>query len=112
MFADAQAVKAYFLAGRGILTVRSTKTGNHYTFKFSKPARTDGPMVLFVSVLVGRETYRYVGHVGVAGPSWVASRNAPACTATAATAFAFLIGCLRKNVLHTDMEVSHQGRCG
>ena len=112
MFTSAQAVKDYLLGGRGILTVRSVRTGNHYTFKVGKPARADGPQILFVSVLVGRETYRYVGHLGVAGMEFVASRNAPACTATAAAAFAFLIACLRKGALHADMEVSHEGRCG
>ena len=38
----------------------------HYTFKVSKPSRVDGPRILFVSVLVGPETYEYVGHIGLA----------------------------------------------
>ena len=112
MFDSAKAAQDYIVGGRGILTVRSVRTGVHFTYKISRPSRVDGPQILFVSVLVGRETYRYVGQLGVAEMAFVASRNAPACMATAAKAFAFLVACLKKGALHADHEVTHEGRCG
>ena len=112
MFTSAQAAQDYIVGGRGILTVRSVRTGVHFTFKIGKPARADGPWVLFVSVLIGRENYEYLGHVGVAGMAFTSFRRTTRTLATAATAVEFLLACLKKNVLHPDMEVSHQGRCG
>ena len=112
MFTSAQAAQDYIVGGRGILTVRSVRTGVHFTFKIGKPARADGPWVLFVSVLIGRENYEYLGHLGVAEMSFTSSRRTTRTMATAAKAFEFLMACLKKGALHADLEVSHEGRCG
>lgn len=112
MFQTAKAAQDYLLAGKAIVTLRSVKSGAHYTFKVAKPTRVGGPLILFVSVLVGPEKYEYVGHIGVASLEFTHSKKAPASTATAARAFSFLIACLKKGALHADLEVSHEGRCG
>ena len=112
MFDGAQAVRDYLLGGKGIITVRSVKSGKHFTFKIGKPSRVDGPQILFVSLLIGRENFEYLGHLGVAGMSFTTSGKTTATIVTAGKAFEFLIGCLKRGALHADLEVSHEGRCG
>lgn len=56
------AVRNFVTAGSAVFTLRSLKTGTHFTYRVTRSTIEDGrPPVWFVSVLTAPETYSYLG---------------------------------------------------
>jgi len=56
-----QEFETYALGGHGSITVRSLKTGQHYTFRFSWPKDRKPGQRPFVSVLYNADQWAYLG---------------------------------------------------
>lgn len=95
----------FLVAGRAVFTLVSRKTGEHFTYKFSK-GRNEG--VFFASVLAGADTYRYLGiyRDGCAPISALAahvSANAPSLKA---------LNWFLRHIDSPKVRFQHEGRCG
>jgi hypothetical protein len=111
MFKDAKTAAAYAFAGNAGITLRSTVTGAHFTFKVTSP-RTNADNVLFVSVLVGADDYRYIGMLDASRTFRTTAKSQIARDAKATAAFRYFIAALAKGEIPSVLEVRHEGRCG
>lgn len=114
--ADRDAAGKFLLAGKATVTLKSQRTGAHFTFKVS---HKQGGDVSFVSLLTGpnNETdYRYLGLLadtdhsrlrGVGSGKSCAQPDAPA-----SRAFQYLLDFIGGKNNGTGLEVWHEGRCG
>lgn len=113
-FATAEAAKAYLLAGKATVTLRSARTGTRFTYRFRRGKRDGSPV--FVSVLTGSDNtgdYSYHGAIfsskfTVKTSGW--SQIGP--DAPSARALAWALGKLSQGLLPDTLEIWHEGRCG
>lgn len=113
---DTEAVGSFLFAGKACFTLKSRKTGTHFTYKVSH--KKDGD-VSFVSLLTGpnnTEDYRYLGLLpdndatrlrGVGRGKSCAGPEAPS-----ARAFQFLLDSIWRGQIPEALEIWHEGRCG
>ncbi len=110
---DAELAKTYILAGKAIVTLRSSRTGTRFTFRIRR-AKGNGPY--FVSVLTGPDNtsaYSYHGTLfEVEGDVVVTGRSKVSADAPSAKAFAWSWRKLRVGQLPAELEIFHSGRCG
>jgi len=122
-FTTAQAAREYMRAGKATVTLVSKKTGNRFTYRVVTPTdRTTGEPAndgtLMVSVLTNPDNvrgYTWLGRisreiffVGRKNPrAGEISRDAPS-----ARAFDWTWRMLLRDMLPSDLEVWHEGRCG
>jgi hypothetical protein len=111
MFKDAKAAAAYTFAGNAGVTLRSTVTGAHFTCKVTSP-RTNADNVLFVSVLVGADDYRYIGMLDANRVFRITAKSQVDRDAKATAAFRYFVAALAKGEIPAVLEVRHEGRCG
>ena len=112
LFSDIESARGFALAGNAILTISSLKTGNHYTYKVRKKESTRGGNLWFVSRLVdGSADQGFFAYTGIIrdGRFSVTAKAGISEGAPCVQAFAFF---MRTPVLHPQMEVRHEGRCG
>jgi hypothetical protein len=99
---------AYVLAGKATVTIRSTKTGQRFTYRVKK---SDGDRpVYFVSLLNGADNtdnYAYVGTIFDNGFR-VTRKSRVAPDAPSVVAFAFF----STHMEDARIEVWHEGACG
>lgn len=109
-----EAVKAFILGGNAVFTVKSLKTGAHFTFKVSKHKEE---AVYFAKLLTGSDNdgdyknfARIVEHAGTLeykhNKSSKITNDAPG-----AKAFAWLWHMIEKSKMPADAEVYHEGKC-
>lgn len=107
--------RAYALAGRATITIRSTRTGERFTYRVSRAndepyAKINRGPVWFVGLLGGPDNvadYRYIGVVDERGFRLTAkSRVGP--SAPSVVAFSWLA----RNWESGLVEVWHEGSCG
>lgn len=102
----------YVLAGNATFTIRSTKTGERFTFKVQKgepTAQYPNPMT-FVKVLVGPQNesdYRYIGAIKATG-FMTTSKSAFGMNTPCVKAF----GWFSTHMESAAVEVWHTGKCG
>jgi hypothetical protein len=113
MFTDRTDAKTFLLAGNSRTTIRSTKTGQRYTFKVRRPAQ-DKPH--FVSVLTGSDNeqdYSFLGTIFDAQDYRISRKSIISEKAPSALAFDWFWAQLQKEgELPEGLEVYHEGRCG
>lgn len=100
--------KAYALAGHAIITVRSTKTDQRFTYKVSQPK--SGEPFWYVGLLNGPDNtsdYRSVGVIRMPQAEFFKSRH---LTDAAPSVVAFRW--LSRNWESDKVEVWHEGSCG
>jgi hypothetical protein len=111
MFADAKTALDYLLAGRATVTLRSAKTGIHYTFNVDRAPRSETRW--FVSVLVSPEHYEYLGTIdALPQPSFRLTKKSPSVEYTPAKAFSFAFAWLLNGRIPEGLEIRHEGSCG
>lgn len=116
VLATAEEAKRFMLAGNATVTLKSLKTGTHFTFKISE--RKEGDGTLFVGVLTGPDNetdYRYLGYIrrGVLFVGRTMRKpNDVLPTAPSAKAFRWTYEQLAKGKMPPDLRVYHEGRCG
>jgi hypothetical protein len=112
---SADDVRAYALAGNAILTLKSSITGGRHTYKIRKKNDTE---LWYVSALTGSDndkasSYSYMGSIqnGQYRHGW--SRAKVPTTSQSHKVFDWFWKLLATGpVLHKDLEVWHEGRCG
>lgn len=100
--------RAYCLAGRATVTVRSITTGTRFTYKIKK-AEGDKPL-WFVSLLTGPENQDDYQYMGVIDPRGFRITGKSRFKVTAPSMLA--ISWLSRNWEDPRAEVWHEGRCG
>lgn len=108
-FTDAVALKEFVLAGKAKITLQSTKTGQHYTYKIDK-GDTD---VWFVKRLTADNNYIYLGTIFPQG--FVKTRKTGMKDFTGIQFWVFNWFWTRLSSgggIHPQLKVYHEGRCG
>lgn len=114
-FTDAESLRAYLLAGRAVVTIKSKRSGEHRTFrlKLAPEQRESGP-IFFVSVLIdsGDNFGSYLGTFREPG-SFRAARSAEK------NPMADLFHWFNRHLygptpskLFEQAEIYHEGACG
>lgn len=111
-------IRAFIFAGNATFTLRSRKTGERFTYQFSKVPEKEG---WWVRVLTGPDNesdYSFMGTIwGDQDPNLatVLPSRKSEITPDAASwrgLVWFLMALSRKNDLLDQVEVFHEGRCG
>jgi hypothetical protein len=111
----AQALQ-FLLAGKAVVTLKSTKTGNHLTFKVkaTKDAGANGPSH-FVAIRTGgagEKNFAYLGFLK-GGRQYVHGRKSKIDQSdTRVRAFRFVHTRLLWNEMPPNCEIWHEGTCG
>jgi Family of unknown function (DUF6011) len=115
MFTDAVAARTFMRGGKAVVTLRSKKTGDRFTYRLR--ASEDGNAI-FVGLLTGTDNdsqYSYLGRIA-RDVFWLGrkvpragdiSRDAPS-----AKAFDWTWRKLAQGILPEQLEIWHEGRCG
>ena len=103
----------FIFAGNATVTLRSTKTGNRFTYKVQK---SDDGKVHFVKVLTGPENttdFTYMGLFGRGGTYFHGKKEKTPISpdAPCAKAWGFFVDCLDGLTFPNTLEVWHEGRC-
>ena len=114
---DMNKVGNFLFAGNAIFTLRSLKTGRHFTFRV---AHKKGGDVSFVSLLTGSDNTRDYSYLGLLPDERATrllgvgrGRSCAGADAPSALAFQFLLDCLwNRPELPASLEIWHEGRCG
>jgi len=102
-------MKTLMLAGKATLTIKSKKTGVRYTYRFNRPPGDDPARCVWVRVLTGPDSYRYLG---VLWPDTM--KYHPKGQEPSSRAIAWVIQTLKgrgEGALLEDVEVWHEGKC-
>jgi hypothetical protein len=99
--------RVFALGGNSTFTVKSLKTGTHFTYKVRQPKGKPH----FVSVLTGSDNENDFTFLGTIfdGRAYVPSRRNIAPTAPSAIAFDYVWN--RIDSLPANVEFHHEGRC-
>lgn len=99
-----------------IVTLRSVRTGQHYTYKVSRPPGGSVERPWLVYVLTGPDNtndYVYVGMLTAAGEWRHTAKSGVPADAPSFRAFGFLTATvLGDGRMPATLEVFHEGRCG
>jgi hypothetical protein len=115
-FASIEDAKAFALAGNAILTLQSTRTGTHYTYKVKqatdRQTQRPQPGVYFVNLLTSGSAdddgFTYLGLIRNGQFTLTAKSRLGIATGPVA-AFRFFY---TSTELHPELVVRHEGRCG
>jgi len=114
-FSDALVARQFLRAGKAIVTLVSTKTGNRFTYKVTK---SDDGNCHFVALLNGPDNtsnYKYLGRI--AREIFFKGRKTPkagdiATDAPSMLAFDFAWRHLVQGSIPANLEIWHEGSCG
>jgi hypothetical protein len=119
-FADGVQALAYALAGKAVLTLRSSRTGRHYTYKLT--GTDPNSSVFFVSLRTGGEKKQQWSYIGMARTKAAAGQWGQTFWSTKGTTipvedpafrgFRKAWDDLARGVLPKGIAVLHEGRCG
>jgi hypothetical protein len=110
---DTENIKKYLFAGKSTITIQSTETGKHYTYKVKKHKEKD---MFFVSVLSGSNNesdYIYMATIFEGGKLRLTKKSRANESTTSYIAFNWFY----RNLLFHDeninmLNVYHNGTCG
>lgn len=115
------ALLRFIMAGRAVLTVRSNRTGQRFTLRFSRPEETPGrARPIWVSLLSGPDntaSYEFLGTVWPNPGQWNFNRSSKsrvsddAPSVRAVRWLARMIN-LDPTAIFRQAELWHEGRCG
>jgi hypothetical protein len=104
------AICLFMFAGNATVTLRSARTGQRFTYKVT--AHKEKADWHWVALLTGPDNEGDFLPLGYfRGPDFCRNKKT-AADAPSAVAMQFLADCLKKNQLHPQLEVYHEGRCG
>jgi hypothetical protein len=112
---DPAAVFEFALLGAARFTLKSLRTGAHFTYRVKKPKKDEQPPYRHVSVLTGQNNeadYTYLGTIStehVFRHNWRKSRVKK--DAPSVVAFTFFWNNLVKGTIHANLQFWHEGRC-
>lgn len=100
----------FLLAGKAVVTLRSRKTGVHFTYRIRRRDE-----VFFVSLLAGSDNvndYQFIGTLFDRCRFRHSPKSRIGEGAPAVKAFKWMIEHLNRQVLPCTLEIWHEGRCG
>jgi hypothetical protein len=114
------AAKEFILAGNAIISIKNTKTNNHFSFKVKKSDKKNDISPRFVSLLTGPDnsdwgSWTYMGMIFDKSLKTFTRTNKSRISADATSykAFKWLTQWLESNSeLPKTVEIWHEGRCG
>ena len=118
------AVAAYLTAGKALVTLKNTESGNRQTYKVTAPGKTaearENAEILFVSVLTGSDNtcfynYSYIGIIiRATGEFKSTAKSRLPADDVRVKGFSWLMGNAHANTLDRfpHVEVRHHNRCG
>jgi uncharacterized protein DUF6011 len=112
---DPAAIRTFALAGKAVLTFKSTATGTRFTFKIRRANGDDPKRPWFVKVLTGpsnHDDYAFIGTIFEDGRFRHGQKSKIARTAPSVCAFTWAWEKVRGGSLPATLEVWHEGRCG
>ena len=112
-FHDPAATVRFMVAGDAYVTLQSTRTGAHFTYRvYGLSVSPHGAVSHFVSVLTGPDSYTYLGCLYDAKVYRHGKKSPIAADAPSAKAFAWTWVRLVSGFMPRDLAVYHEGRCG
>jgi len=106
----------YLLAGRAVVTLENSETGNRFTYKVKGLEKDDGTMLYFVSVLSGHDNdsdYAYMGTIFADGRFKLTKKSRISAEAASYKAFYWLYEMLKQGKeLPEQVNFYHAGTCG
>jgi hypothetical protein len=110
-------IRQFTLAGLATLTLKSTRTGAHYTFKVKQApadeATGEEKALWFVSVLADSDRYMYVGCIAGAAENFKLTGGSKFTEAAGCTkAWRYFWAGIQTGVVKPELEIRHEGRCG
>lgn len=117
-FETAQAIRAFALAGKAILTMESAITNTHFTFKITQAKDYNDELAdrWFVGLLTGQDNetdYTYMGVLDGDGPHFRMTKGSKIDVgAPSVAAFGWAWSNIINNKLPLNLIVRHEGKCG
>ena len=109
-FSSAGLAREFILAGDALFTLRSLRTGAHFTFKVQKARDAER---WFVKLLVAPEEFKYMGTIDGSPLRFrLTGKSQHEPESTPVRAFKYAFGWLCENVIPSELEVKHSGKCG
>lgn len=104
----------FILAGKATVTLRSTKTGNRFTYKVTRAKGKDESRPWFVSLMNGRDNENSFAYMAcIFGEKLVrTSKSKVSADAPSFRAFRYAFERLMRDGEAPGVEVWHEGRCG
>ena len=105
-------IRNYIFGGKGVVTLLSP-TGVHHTYAFQPPKQNDSftSNTLFVSTLVGENSWKYVGMLS-ANRTFKATRGSKFPTNSAIfKGAAYIVKMMYTENLNTPMQLYYEGCC-
>lgn len=101
----------FMVAGNSTVTLKSTKTRKHFTYKLKK---AKDKAILFVSTLYGDNTSEYMYIGCIFGDTGLKTTKASKCSSDADSfkAFQWAWDNIKNMKIPAGLEVWHEGRCG
>jgi hypothetical protein len=119
MFATAEDVKTYITAGKACFTLKSEKTGNHYTYAVNAaPANRGATYAYFVSALTGpnNETdFSYIGTIFRNGETFefrTTQKSKLPNSALSVVSFRWFADRVFAGNMPQQVSMHHDGSCG
>ena len=111
-FDTAADAKSFITGGNATFTIRSAKTGKHFTYKVS-PKKDDPASPFFVSVKNGPnyEDQIYIGYLPRNHPNSLLAGVKGRKDAPSFKALQWVMGWLNKGHLPSDLTIQHEGSC-
>lgn len=109
LVSDFETVKQFVFAGNAYFTIKSLKTGNHFSYRVSKNRTNHNSF--FVSVKSGYE-YTYLGIANQNNFKLVLTKASPAATSPSIAAFEYFLRQLLNQKIFDTLEFFHMGACG
>lgn len=113
LMADPRAIKDFMLAGKAVLTLKSTTSGKHYTYRIKQAP--DGAL-FFVALCTGDNEfgYSYIGQITAYNGQHFYSHGRKSTIAEGskpAQALRWAFNALLQGRVPQGLEVWHEGRC-
>lgn len=106
-------IKRFLFAGKAIITLESSVTGKHFTFKVKQAKKDDVTSPFFVSVLSGEDTYLYIGIINAERNKFNLTKNSKVGSdALSYKAFKYFFELLITGKQNPGLNVFHSGVCG
>ena len=110
-------IRQFTLAGLATLTLKSTRTGAHYTYKVKQAppdeATGEEKALWFVSVLADSDRYMYVGCIAGAAENFKLTGGLGEFAAAGCTkAWRYFWAGIQAGVIKPELEIRHSGNCG
>lgn len=109
-FSSAVLARAFILAGDALFTIRSLKTGDHYTYRVQRASNADR---WFVNVLSAPDQFTYIGVIDGSPLSFrTTGKSSMNSSSIAVRAFVYAFGWVSAGTIPDNLEIKHAGKCG